>query len=112
LRDKYKQVAGITWSWNVDRAGYEPQEKESLSITMVGITTRIESSQCILSGQITSIGRDETQNLKNFLPIFAVEYSHGQKAECEAQMEGDGVSPPRNYLDMPLNIHFLYGGHH
>jgi hypothetical protein len=25
-----------------------------------------------------------------------VEYSHGQKAECEAQMKGDGVFPPRN----------------
>jgi hypothetical protein len=24
-----------------------------------------------------------------------VEYSHGQKAECEAQMEGDGVFPPK-----------------
>jgi hypothetical protein len=22
-------------------------------------------------------------------------YSHGQKAECEAQMEGDGVFPPK-----------------
>jgi hypothetical protein len=31
--------------------------------------------------------RIQTQN------FFAVEYSHGQKAECEAQMEGDGVFP-------------------
>jgi hypothetical protein len=48
----------------------------------------------------------------NFLTFFAVEYSHGQKAECEAHIEGDGVFPPRNYLDMPLNMHFSYGGQH
>jgi hypothetical protein len=36
---------------------------------------------------------DETQNLKNFLTFLAVQYSHGQKAEFEVQMEGDRVSP-------------------
>jgi hypothetical protein len=33
-----------------------------------------------------------------------VEYSHGQKAECEAQMEGDGVFPQEYAPKYALSI--------
>jgi hypothetical protein len=56
--------------------------------------------------QLVPGGRDETQNLKNFLTLFCGGIFPW--AEGEAQVEGDGV-PPRNYLDMPLNMHFPYG---